>query len=130
MDTRRVVEVSGSKITLNKSSGSKRQHVFLFDSCFDSTDPQTDGYASQAVVFESIGSTILESAFKGFISSYPMAEYLQHASCLGYNACIFAYGQTGSGKSYTMMGTKNEPGIILFYPLHNFINSYFCKFIT
>ena len=71
LDTRRVVEVSGSKITLNKSSGSKRQHVFLFDSCFDSTDPQTDGYASQAVVFESIGSSILESAFKGFISSYP-----------------------------------------------------------
>ena len=29
----------------------------------------------------------------------------------GYNACIFAYGQTGSGKSYTMMGSKSEPGI-------------------
>ena len=34
----------------------------------------------------------------------------------GYNACIFAYGQTGSGKSYTMMGSKSEPGnIFLFY---------------
>ena len=31
----------------------------------------------------------------------------------GYNACIFAYGQTGSGKSYTMMGSKNEPGTML-----------------
>lgn len=30
----------------------------------------------------------------------------------GYNVCIFAYGQTGSGKSYTMMGTKDEEGII------------------
>ena len=30
----------------------------------------------------------------------------------GYNACIFAYGQTGSGKSYTMMGSKSEPGNI------------------
>ncbi|XP_003368409.1 conserved hypothetical protein, partial [Trichinella spiralis] len=45
---------------------------------------------------------------------------------MGYNACIFAYGQTevlrkyfkrtiyiiGSGKSYTMMGTKEQPGLI------------------
>ena len=23
-----------------------------------------------------------------------------------------AYGQTGAGKSYTMMGTKKEPGLI------------------
>jgi len=30
----------------------------------------------------------------------------------GYNVCVFAYGQTGSGKSYTMMGTKDEEGII------------------
>ena len=31
---------------------------------------------------------------------------------LGYNACLFAYGQTGSGKSYTMMGSRTDPGII------------------
>ena len=30
----------------------------------------------------------------------------------GYNVCIFAYGQTGSGKSYTMMGTRSDPGLI------------------
>ena len=30
----------------------------------------------------------------------------------GYNVCIFAYGQTGAGKSYTMMGSKEEEGII------------------
>ena len=30
----------------------------------------------------------------------------------GFNATIFAYGQTGSGKSYTMMGSKSEPGNI------------------
>ena len=30
----------------------------------------------------------------------------------GYNACLFAYGQTGSGTSYTMMGTREEPGVI------------------
>lgn len=30
----------------------------------------------------------------------------------GYNSTIFAYGQTGSGKTYTMIGTKEETGII------------------
>lgn len=31
----------------------------------------------------------------------------------GYNGCIFAYGQTGSGKTYTMMGGKDDPGVII-----------------
>ena len=30
----------------------------------------------------------------------------------GFNATIFAYGQTASGKTHTMMGSKNEKGII------------------
>ncbi|KAH3678402.1 hypothetical protein WICMUC_001419 [Wickerhamomyces mucosus] len=30
----------------------------------------------------------------------------------GYNATVFAYGMTGSGKTYSMSGTKEEPGII------------------
>nr|VZH92780.1 unnamed protein product [Spirometra erinaceieuropaei] len=34
------------------------------------------------------------------------------ASCVdGYNVCILAYGPTGSGKTYSMQGTKTEPGI-------------------
>lgn len=33
--------------------------------------------------------------------------------CLeGYNATVFAYGQTGSGKTHTMMGQKDNPGMI------------------
>ncbi|AET38128.1 Kip2p Ecym_2395 [Eremothecium cymbalariae DBVPG len=30
----------------------------------------------------------------------------------GYNATIFAYGMTGSGKTFTMSGTKQDPGLI------------------
>ncbi|KAH3679005.1 hypothetical protein WICPIJ_008746 [Wickerhamomyces pijperi] len=30
----------------------------------------------------------------------------------GYNATVFAYGMTGSGKTYSMSGTKEEPGVI------------------
>lgn len=30
----------------------------------------------------------------------------------GKNACMFTYGQTGAGKSYSMTGTKEDPGII------------------
>jgi hypothetical protein len=33
-------------------------------------------------------------------------------SFLGYNCSIMAYGQTGAGKSYTMIGTKENKGII------------------
>ena len=30
----------------------------------------------------------------------------------GLNATIFAYGATGCGKTYTMLGTKENPGIL------------------
>jgi hypothetical protein len=40
-------------------------------------DPTTEQFASQEVVFDSLGRDILDNAFQG------------------YNACIFAYGQTG-----------------------------------
>ena len=32
----------------------------------------------------------------------------------GYNCSIFAYGSTGSGKTHTMLGSKNDPGVIFF----------------
>ena len=38
-------------------------------------------------------------------------EMTEHAF-QGYNICIFAYGQTGAGKSYTMMGSRSDPGLI------------------
>uniref|UniRef100_A0A915MBF7 Kinesin-like protein n=1 Tax=Meloidogyne javanica TaxID=6303 RepID=A0A915MBF7_MELJA len=49
---------------------------------------------TQQHLFKTIGIDVVNNAFCGF------------------NTCVFAYGQTGSGKSYTMMGTKEEPGLI------------------
>ena len=74
-------------------------------------DPRKEGYACQEIVFDSIGSKILENAFKGLLKCKIIlnVKYAKK-NIWGYNACIFAYGQTGSGKSYTMMGSKCEPG--------------------
>ena len=31
----------------------------------------------------------------------------------GYNASVFAYGSTGAGKTYTMLGSEENPGIMM-----------------
>ncbi len=51
--------------------------TFAFDHCFWTMDPNNPKYASQDIVFDALGTDILDNAFEG------------------YNACIFAYGQTG-----------------------------------
>lgn len=30
----------------------------------------------------------------------------------GFNSCVFAYGATGAGKTFTMLGNKENPGVI------------------
>ncbi|KAF0288712.1 Kinesin-like protein KIF13A [Amphibalanus amphitrite] len=75
-------------------SSRRSQKTFAFDHCFDSSEPGSARFASQEIVFSSLGKDILDNAFEG------------------YNACIFAYGQTGSGKSYTMMGGHDSRGLI------------------
>ncbi|KAJ3414063.1 hypothetical protein HDV05_007097 [Chytridiales sp. JEL 0842] len=41
-----------------------------------------------------------------------VAKDIIHSCINGVNGTIFAYGQTSSGKTYTMKGTRQEPGII------------------
>ncbi|XP_066600998.1 kinesin-like protein KIF13A isoform X2 [Prorops nasuta] len=99
LGTQCVVEMSGHQTilqhptTMDKIERNKPK-TFAFDHCFFSLDPCKENFASQDVVFDSLGRDILDNAFQG------------------YNACIFAYGQTGSGKSYTMMGSGDNKGII------------------
>ncbi|KAH0862924.1 hypothetical protein HID58_080135, partial [Brassica napus] len=31
----------------------------------------------------------------------------------GLNATVFVYGSTGSGKTYTMVGTRSDPGLMV-----------------
>lgn len=44
-------------------------------------------------------------------------EPIMTSACDGYNVTIIAYGQTGSGKTYTMMGTEDNPGILMHHTL-------------
>ncbi|XP_068802100.1 stAR-related lipid transfer protein 9 isoform X3 [Struthio camelus] len=67
--------------------------AFSFDYCYWSVDPEDPKYASQEMVFQDLGTSVLLGAFRG------------------YNICLFAYGQTGSGKTYTMMGTPASIGL-------------------
>jgi hypothetical protein len=113
-----VVEMERDRKTLtllDPSNNYRERSTFSFDFCFspflpaivledtdrtvkkgDSDDDDDSGGAerAQAEIYNAVGCPIVSSAWQG------------------YNSCIFAYGQTSSGKSYTMMGTKRDPGII------------------
>ncbi|XP_048457335.1 kinesin-like protein KIF13B [Rhincodon typus] len=102
LNTKCIIDVEGNQTILspanaNLSKGDARSQpkVFAYDHCFWSMDESIkEKYAGQDIVFKCLGESLLQNAFQG------------------YNACIFAYGQTGSGKSYTMMGSKDKPGLI------------------
>jgi len=81
-----------SKLNVLADAGS--EHSFNFDHVFDSS-PST-GAATQKEVFYGVGLPVVVNAV------------------LGFNASVFAYGQTGSGKSHTMMGCKEQPGLVPF----------------
>lgn len=65
-----------------------RDKQYAFDRVFGES-------ASQQAVFE--GTT----------------EHLIDRVIAGYNATVFAYGATGAGKTYTMMGTAQNPGVVV-----------------
>ncbi|XP_067211504.1 kinesin-like protein KIF16B [Linepithema humile] len=89
------ISLTNLKISSSKAGDSReRTRRYGFDYCFDSSDPKAKNYATQATIYETLGQSILDALFAG------------------YNSCLVAYGQSASGKTYTMMGTKEDPGLI------------------
>ncbi|KRZ60336.1 Kinesin-like protein KIF13A [Trichinella nativa] len=108
LNTHCIVSVDDCRINIRRSTNNGKTSTFTYDNCFWSFRNTDKEYKSQEDVFNDIGHDLLDDVF------------------MGYNACIFAYGQTevlrkyfkhtvyikGSGKSYTMMGSKEQPGLI------------------
>ncbi|XP_043484710.1 kinesin-like protein KIF16B [Leptopilina heterotoma] len=96
-----VVRAQSNEISLTNlkvsswKTGDSRERIktYGFDYCFDSSNSETENYATQAKIYETLGESVLDSVFTG------------------YNACLVAYGQSSTGKTYTMMGSKDDPGL-------------------
>ncbi|XP_015784743.1 kinesin-like protein unc-104 isoform X3 [Tetranychus urticae] len=89
-----IIGMNGQTTTITNPKIPDSDKSFNFDYSYWSHNPSDPNFASQEKVYKDIGEKMLQHAFEG------------------YNVCIFAYGQTGAGKSYTMMGTKEEEGVI------------------
>ncbi|XP_023565050.1 kinesin-like protein KIFC3 isoform X4 [Octodon degus] len=93
-------------ITKEDGEGPKAASVVTFD-------PDDDAvihllHKGKPVSFE------LDKVFSPGASQQDVFQEVQAliTSCIdGFNVCIFAYGQTGAGKTYTMEGTRENPGI-------------------
>lgn len=88
LDKKRLLLVDPEKYEKNILRAN-RQHErqFGFDAAFGPNSSQED-------VHEATTAHLVESVVQG------------------YNATIFAYGATGSGKTFTMIGTKEQPGLM------------------
>ena len=72
---------------LGNHNSRHKEHKFIFDKLFDETSTQND-------IYENTTKPSIEAVLDG------------------YNATVFAYGATGCGKTYTISGTRENPGII------------------
>lgn len=89
-----IITMDGDVTTIVDPHGKTKPLSFTFDHSMWSGDVSSPNYISQQVMFEKIGTSLLDNTFQG------------------YNGCLFAYGQTGSGKTYSMLGYGEDKGII------------------
>ncbi|KAM3831703.1 centromere-associated protein E [Vipera latastei] len=84
LDEKGQVSWKSEDCTVSQIDGTRS---FVFDRVFHSNN-------STKEVYQGVTAPIIKSALQG------------------YNGTIFAYGQTASGKTYTILGTKDSPGIL------------------
>ncbi|XP_013407574.1 kinesin-like protein KIF28P [Lingula anatina] len=102
-----IIDMKGNTTEIKDPAAPKgeKPRTFTFDFSYWSHDgfkeeqdgylsPSGSRYADQRKVFNDLGQSVLDNAWKG------------------YNCSLFAYGQTGSGKSYSMTGYGNNKGIV------------------
>ena len=58
--------------------------------------------------------TVLSESSTNYDVFVNTSKKVSHLILSGINTTVFAYGTTGAGKTHTMLGTKNEPGIMYF----------------
>ncbi|KAL5706678.1 hypothetical protein ACHQM5_024813 [Ranunculus cassubicifolius] len=81
-------KVEDNRISLHRTLGTPNLGLsYTFDHVFDQD-------STNSRVYQHLTKDIIRAAVDGF------------------NGTAFAYGQTSSGKTYTMNGSKNEPGIV------------------
>ncbi|CDO57120.1 hypothetical protein DV113_003753 [Geotrichum candidum] len=70
----------------------------------------------QSISTKDVGEFTFDNIFHGPISNATIFESsvgeLVNQVISGYNGTVFAYGMTGSGKTYSMQGSRENPGII------------------
>ncbi|CAL2037683.1 unnamed protein product [Caenorhabditis brenneri] len=100
-----VIEMPDEETTVIRDPKTNEEKRFTYDHSYWSHDgfsekkngyfePSDAHYADQKRVSEDLGRGVLANAWAG------------------YNCSLFAYGQTGSGKSYSIVGFKNNKGIV------------------
>jgi hypothetical protein len=72
------VEMVGDETHIYSPEG--KQYKFTYNYCYWSQNKYDEHYASQEVVYNDLGKSVLDNAWEG------------------YNTSLFAYGQTGAGK--------------------------------
>ncbi|KAH9425004.1 hypothetical protein DERP_009229 [Dermatophagoides pteronyssinus] len=89
-----IISMTDKTTTIINPKIENQSKTFTFDYSYWSHEPNDPNFIDQWKVYQDIGIEMLKHSFEG------------------YNVCIFAYGQTGAGKSYTMMGARDDDGII------------------
>uniref|UniRef100_A0A9J2P1A5 Kinesin-like protein n=1 Tax=Ascaris lumbricoides TaxID=6252 RepID=A0A9J2P1A5_ASCLU len=88
LDSKRVLLVDPEKFERNILRQNRQyEKYFSYDATFGPSSSQMDVHSA---------------------TTAQIVEYI----FLGYNATVFAYGPTGSGKTYTMVGTRSNPGLM------------------